>query len=82
MNQEKANLIENLLVLKYDRDFYMTTKSWEDYIHSIGCSFSPIVVERYEAYDPDVLGQASGVVRKIYIPLEIGLKVLTLGGFP
>jgi hypothetical protein len=72
--------LERLLALKYDRDFYMMMNSWEEYIHSIGCSMSPIFAQRFEVEDPEGFGMLP--LRKIYIPLEIGLKVLTLGGFP
>jgi len=77
-----ADRLEHLLALKFDLDFYMTTNaiSWEGYVHSIGCSMSPIVTQCFEVEDPEGFGMLP--LRKIYIPLEIALKVLTIGRFP
>jgi len=82
MNEhEKANMIEELLSLKYDRDFWMTSRSWKDYVHSIGCSFSPLVVKCYQVEDPDSF-HSSHTIGTVFVPVEVGFKVLVLGGFP
>jgi hypothetical protein len=76
-----AYRLESLLALKYDTDFYMTNKSWHEHLDSIGCSKSPMVVQCYEVEDPDSF-HSSHTIESVFVPVEIGLKVLTLGGFP
>jgi hypothetical protein len=77
---EAAEKIESLLALKYDRDFYMTGKSWSDYLESIGC-FSDPHYSFFKVVDPESFHKRGGLTF-VRIPEEFAFKVLVLGEFP
>ena len=73
-----AERVELLLRVKYDRDFYLTGKSWQEYLTSIGClrnSGGP----GFNVSDPEPFYKGEYLV---HIPEELGMKALVLGGFP
>lgn len=79
MTNEAVRRIEDLLWLKYDRDFYMTNRSWEEYLASIGCSRGGRE-EGFQVSDPEEISFKARC--GIQIPEELAIKVLVLGGFP